>query len=185
MGVHPENQLADALIACGVNPEEVDVERDDLCQEDVLIFSETDFSHANLVCLAELYLSFPSRFVFASDDLDETFQTIVSQSPRILELQGQLRTHQADWLKDKGLDGFPPFDPVTESVAAFSRRVEAACGFEQGDLLSVDGDGSIWIEPEVRGQLTLDVTRTLIAVMETFGASVPWRMTGETAEQDH
>ncbi|WP_271144956.1 hypothetical protein [Brevundimonas sp. NIBR10] len=175
--------MADALIACGVNPEEVDVERDDLCREDVLTFSTTDFSKANLDGLAELYLSFPSRFVFASDDLDETFQAAVSQSPRILELQYRLRTQQADWLKAKGLAGFPPFDPVTESVLAFSRRVEAACGFGQGDLLSVDDDGAVRIDPKDSGRLTLDDTQTLMALMETFGANVPWRMMGQTAEE--
>jgi hypothetical protein len=181
MGVHPTGGLADALISCGIAPENVEVEWDDLCQEDVLTFSAKSIPDEVLVNLAELYLSCPSRFVFASEDLEDTFQVLVSKSPRMVALRDQLRNQQQEWLETRGLSAFPPFDPERESASEFSARVEIACDAERGDLLLVNGDDSISIDPREPGQLTLDRTKTLLALLETRAPNLSYFMTVQKA----
>jgi len=177
-GVHPTGGLADALGLCGVNYEEVKLERDELCQEDVLTFSATDLSDEVLTLLADLYLSFPSRFVFSSDELEDAFERIVSQSPRMVALREQAANQQRAWLETQGLLNFPPFDPEIESLGNFAARVESACGVERGDLLSIGDDGGISINPKEPTKLTSDATKTLIALLESFSRNLPISVTG-------
>lgn len=179
MGVHPTGGLADALISCGIKPDDVKVDRDDLCQEDVLTFSTTNIPNAVLIELADLHLSFPSRFVFASEELADAFQGIVSASPRIVALQDQARNERREWLTTRGLSAFPPFDPESESVSEFAARVEIACGVERGDLLSVKGKDAISVDPPDPGKLTLDHIKTLMALFETCAPDLPYFLTGQ------
>ena len=58
----------------------VSVERDDLCQQDVLSFSGAEISKLSLDRLAKLALLWPSRFVFATDDLQDEFEQSVRKS---------------------------------------------------------------------------------------------------------
>ncbi len=180
MGDHPIDPLADALMSCGIKPEDVKVDRDDLCQEDVLTFSAANIPDAVLIRLADLYLSFPSRFVFASEELDDAFQRIVSASPRMVALRDQARWEQHEWLTTRGLSGFPPFDPESESASEFAARVEIACGTEQGDLLSVSGD-AISVDPPEPRKLTLDRMKTLMALLDTCGPNRPYFIMGQDA----
>lgn len=78
----------------GVKPEDVKVDWDDLCQEDVVTFAAASIPNAVLIELADLYLRFPSRFVFASEDLDGVFQGIVSASPKMIALRDQASREQ-------------------------------------------------------------------------------------------
>lgn len=182
MGTHPEGRLADLLISCGVDPEDVHVERDEPCQEDVLTFSAPRLPQATLVSLAELHLTFPSRFVFASGALNDAFRRIVSQSPGMVALRDQLHGQRQEWLRTRGLSAFEPFDPRKESVSDFAARVEAACGARRGELLSAQGEEAIRIHPKEPGTLTLDEFRTLAAVLETFAPDLPCFVDGEDRE---
>lgn len=179
MAIHPTGGLADALISCGIRPEDVKLDRDDLCQEDVLTFSAPNLPSSVLVDLAELYLSFPSRFVFASDALDEAFQRVVSASPRMVALQDQARREQSEWLATRGLSGFAPFDPGSESLGEFAARVEVACGAEPGDLLSVTGEDALLIDPPEPRKLTPDRIQTLMALLQTCAPSLPHVLGGQ------
>jgi len=158
MGAHPTGDLADALISCGIKPVEVKVEWDADCQEDVLTFSASKIPNAALIDLADLYLSWPSRFVFASEDLEKAFQDILSD---------QALNQQHEWLKTQGLSAFREFDPGKESVSDFAARVEIACNAERGDLLSVTGNDAVLIHPRDPSRVTLDRMRTLLALLET------------------
>lgn len=179
MGDHPTGPLADALMSCGIKPEDVKVEWDDLCQEDVLTFAAANIPDAVLVDLADLYLSFPSRFVFASEELDDAFQRLVSASPRMVALRDQARRQQHEWLATRGLSGFPPFDPENESLGEFAGRVEMACGTERGDLLSVNGDDALLVNPPEPSKLTPDRIRTLMALLQTRAPKLPYFVTGQ------
>ncbi|MEN5051784.1 hypothetical protein [Brevundimonas naejangsanensis] len=184
MGVHPTGGLADALISCGINPEDVKVEWDDVCQEDVLIFSTAHIPNAVLTDLADLYLSFSSRFVFASEDLEKAFQSMVSKSPRLVALRDQALNQQHEWLKTRALSAFPQFDPASESVSDFAARVEIACDAERGDLLSVKGNDAVSVHPRDPSKLTLDRMRTLMALLETCAPNLPYFIMGEDLGDD-
>jgi hypothetical protein len=179
MGDHPTGGLADALISCGIVPEDVKVDRDDLCQEDIITFSAADIPTTVLTALADLYLSFPSRFVFASEELDDAFQGIVSASPRMVALRDQARIEQHEWLTTRGLSAFPPFDPESEGVSEFAARVEIACGSARGDLLSVNGNDAISVDPPEPGKLTLDRMKTLMALLETRAPNLRYFIVGQ------
>jgi hypothetical protein len=179
MGDHPTGPLVDALMSCGIKPEDVKVEWDDLCQEDVLTFAAANIPDAVLVDLADLYLSFPSRFVFASEELDDAFQRLVSAHPRMVALRDQARRQQHEWLATRGLSGFPPFDPENESLGEFAARVEMACGAERGDLLSVNGNDALLVNPPEPSKLTPDRIQTLIALLQTRAPKLPYFVTGE------
>lgn len=160
-------------------PQDVRLERDDLCQEDVLTFAAANIPNAVLIELADLYLSFPSRFVFASDELGEAFQRLVSASPRMVALQDQARREQYEWLATRGLSGFPPFDPESESVSEFAARVEIACGTERGDLLSVQGNDALLVNPIEPSTLTPDRIQTLMALLQTRAPNLPYCLMGQ------
>lgn len=85
---HPHGPLADALIACGVEPQRVRVKWDGICQEEVLTFLDPAFPEATLAALARLYLTFPSDFVFATDALQNAFQALVKESLALAKLAG-------------------------------------------------------------------------------------------------
>ncbi|WP_312595036.1 MULTISPECIES: hypothetical protein [Brevundimonas] len=179
MGAHPTGDLADALISCGIKPVDVKVEWDADCQEDVLTFSAAKIPNGVLIDLADLYLSFPTRFVFASEDLETAFQGILSKSPRLVALRDQALDQQHEWLKTRGLSAFRKFDPAKESVGDFAVRVEIACNAERGDLLSVKGNDAVSIHPRDPSKLTLDRMRTLLALLETCAPNLLYFVTGE------
>lgn len=179
MSDHPTGPLADALLSCGIKPEDVKVDRDDLCQEDVLTFAGANISKAVLIELADLYLSFPSRFVFASEELDDAFQRIVSASPKMVALRDQAHREQHEWLATRGLSGFPPFDPESESVSEFAARVEIACGTERGDLLSAKGNDTLLVNPLEPSKLTPDRIQTLMALLQMRAPNLPYFLTGQ------
>ncbi len=106
MQTRPEGVLAEVLARCGVAAEAVSVEWDDLCQEDVLSFRGTAFSSQTMACLADLYLTFPSRFVFPSDDLQAAFEAAVRQTPAMLSMAAARRAHQQALLDTHGLADF-------------------------------------------------------------------------------
>lgn len=178
MGVHPTGDLADALISCGINPVEVKVEWDADCQEDVLTFSASKIPNAVLIDLADLYLSWPSRFVFESEDLEEAFQDILSKLPRLVALRDQALNQQHEWLKTRSLSAFREFDPQKESVSDFAARVEIACNAERGDLLSVTSNDAVLILPRDPSKLTLDRMRTVLALLETCAPNLLYFGTG-------
>jgi hypothetical protein len=80
--MHYQNDrpLVEALAKCGVDVAFVEMEWDDLCQEDVLTFSSAHFSNETLARLADLFLKFPSRFVFPSVDLQNAFDRIAAKT---------------------------------------------------------------------------------------------------------
>lgn len=178
MGDHPTGWLADALVSFGIKPEDVQVEWDDLCREDVLTFASANIPDAVLVDLVDLYLSLPSRFVFASEELDDAFQRLVSASPRMVALRDQARREHHERLATRGLSGFPPFDPENESLGEFAARVEMACGAERGDLLSVRGKDTLLVNPSEPSKLTPDRAATLLALLEVCVPSVPYLLAG-------
>lgn len=179
MCAHPTGDLADALISCGIKPVEVKVEWDADCQEDVLTFSASKIPNAALIGLADLYLSWPSRFVFASEDLEKAFQDILSKLPRLVALRDQALNQQHEWLKTQGLSAFREFDPGKESVSDFAARVEIVCNAERGDLLSVTGNDAVLIHPRDPSKVTLDRMRTLLALLETCAPNLLYFGTGE------
>lgn len=179
MGDHPTGPLADALMSCGMKPEDVKVEWDDLCREYVLTFAAAGIPDAVLLDLADLHLSFPSRFVFASEELDDAFRRLVSASPRMVALRDQASRQQHEWLAARGLSGFPPFDPENETVSEFAARVEMACGAGRGDLLSMKGNDALWVNPLEPGTLTPERIQTLMALLQTRAPNLPCSITGQ------
>lgn len=179
MGDHPTGPLADALMSCGIQPGDVKIDWDDLCQEDVLTFAAANIPDAVLIELADLYLSFPSRFVFASEELDNAFQRTVSVSPTMVALRDQARREQQEWLATSGLSNFPPFDPESESVSEFAARVEIACGTERGELLLVKGSDALLVNPLKPRTLKLDRMRTLMALLQTCAPNLPCFLSGQ------
>ena len=172
MDGQPEGPLADALKACGVDRRLVTVEWDSLCQEDVLIFSGADFSNATLVGLADLHLAFPSRFVFETDSLQRAFEHVVIASPAMQKLRAESDREQKGSLVASGLSAFAAFDPDAESLSAFARRVEAACGFEQDQLLTVRGENCIVLDPANPGEFRRDAFGTVLALLEQSASGV-------------
>ena len=179
MGYHPTGPLADALMSCGIEPDEVKVEWDDLCQEDVLTFAAVNIPNAVLIELADLYLSFPSRFVFASEELDDAFQRTVSELPKMVAQRDQARREQREWLATRGLSSFPPFDAESESVSEFAARVEIACDTERGKLLSVKGNDALLVNPLEPSKLTPDRIQTLMALLQTCAPNLPYFLSGQ------
>jgi len=100
----------------------------------------------------------------------------------MLALRDQLHEAQYDWLKARGLSTFEPFDPENESVSGFAGRVEAACGVERGDLLSIQGDEAISIDPKNPGKLSLDDIKTLTALLDRFAPNLRHFVTGGVRE---
>lgn len=176
--VHPDGRLATALVACGVDPLQVKIEWDGLCQEDVLTFLDASFADATLSALADLYLTFPSRFVFATDALQEAFEAAVTITPAMVRARAKLVEDQKQKLEDAGLASFAAFDPASETLRGFAMRVETACGFGSGELLKVRGGEAISIEPQQPAELRLDKLRLVIALLEQSGLGVPAIVTG-------
>ena len=139
MSEHPTGLLADVLSACGVDARCVEIEWDDLCQEDALTFAGDHHPDTTLNRLADLSLTFPSRFVFATDAPQDSFERMVMASPVILKLRDEFVRDQRRVLEAANLPMFAAFDAAGESLDAFAARVEAACGFEGGEPLAVRG----------------------------------------------
>src|SRR5689334_5192966 len=88
---HPSGRLATSLIACGADPNLVEVEWDDLCKENVLTFSDRTISELSLGRLAGLTLLFPSRFTFATDDLQDAFRALVQKATAATRVVAMVR----------------------------------------------------------------------------------------------
>lgn len=181
MGDRPHGLLAEALASCGVDPAQVDVEWDALCQEDALTFSGVQFSEDTLARLAELFLTFPSRFVFASDDLQDAFEHMVRKTPYMLRAEEESQRHRRKVLETRGLSNFEAFDPGTETLTAFAARAEAACGFSSGAMLSVSGDGTIYLAPSEPEKLKPDDLSTVLWLLMESAPEVPKRIVGREA----
>lgn len=182
MDAHPEGWLADALITCGVAPDQVKVERDDLCQEDVLTFLGADFADETLATLADLYLTFPCRFVFATDALQNAFDTAVMKTPAMVRSRADLAGQLQQKLEDAGLSGFMAFDPAGETLSNFAQRVESACGFGPGELLKAQTGGTIAIEPMQTADIPWDRLMLAQALLMQFGPDVEVAIMGYVAE---
>jgi hypothetical protein len=165
MADRPDGLLADALAACGVDPKLVEIETDDLCQEDVLTIAGVSHSDTTLACLADLYLTFPSRFVFATTDLQETFERLVMNAPAMLKMRNQMERDEKQLLEAADLAAFEAFDVANESLRAFAARVEVACGFRPGELLSVHENGAVFIEPARPAELDYADFRKVLALL--------------------
>ncbi|HEY1224635.1 MAG TPA: hypothetical protein VGE54_05345 [Brevundimonas sp.] len=176
--VHPDGRLAAALVACGVDPVQVKIEWDGLCQEDVLTFLDASLAGATLSALADLYLTFPSRFVFATDALQEAFEAAVTATPAMVRSREALAKGQKQKLEDAGLSSFSAFDPAHETLQDFAMRVETACGFGPGELLKVRAGETISIEPQNPAELRWDKLGLVIALLEQSGLGVPVIVTG-------
>jgi len=159
----------------------VNVEWDALCQEDALTFWDMQFSEDTLARLAELYLTFPSRFAFASDDLQDAFEHSVRTRPSMLraELEGQRERRKM--LETRGLSDFKAFDPGKETLIAFAARAEAACGFASGAVLSVSGDGGIYLAPSDPEKLQPDDLSTVLWLLMESAPEVPKFIVGRSA----
>lgn len=157
------------------------MEWDDLCQEDVFTFAGVQFSDENLERLAELYLTFPSRFEFETQDLNGRFERIVSKSPRMLELRRDAEQDMEDRLEAEGLTDFPPFDQVREALGDFARRVEVACGCGAGDLLLVQDGDIIVLAPKTSDSLSFEQIGTVLALLERRAPAIEFRISGQDA----
>jgi hypothetical protein len=180
MGDRPNKLLAEGLASCGVDPNDVDVEWDSLCQEDALTFSGLQFSEDTLRRLAELYLTFPSRFVFASDDLQDAFEHMVRKTPAMLTAEEEGQRERRKMLETRGLANFEAFDPSKETLATFAARAEAACGFPSGAVLSVSSDGAIYLAPSEPGKLKPDDLPTVLWLLSESAPGVPKYIIGRT-----
>lgn len=178
MNIHPDGPLADALVACGVVPEQVTIERDDLCQEDVLTFGGDQFSAETLARLAELSLKFPNRFVFATDALQDAFEAAVMTSPAMLKSLAAFDRGQKQQLEDAGLASFAAFDRASESLGEFASRVETACGFGPGELLAVQADEIIIVQPQQIAELPRKNLGLVHTLLMQSAPDVPVLLTG-------
>lgn len=141
MRIEPKDPLFQLLKACGVDPADVEIALDDLCQENVLTFGGGQgIADTTLSRLAELSLTFPSRFVFASQGVQARFDAAIRNTPRMQAASAEMDRDRIRLRAAHGLSGFPSFNPDEESLAAFARRAEAACGFEPGTALSAGVD---------------------------------------------
>src|SRR4051812_40640173 len=129
-----DGPLVEALARCGIDAALVEMEWDDLCREEVVTFSGAHYSHETLARLADLYLTFPTRFVFPSDDLQNAFDRAVLNTPAMQKAREDGARERRTRLKARGLANFQPFDPSRESLTAFTARAEAACGFDGGAM---------------------------------------------------
>lgn len=169
MGTRPTGALADALVACGVSLDYVEVEWDELCQEDVLTFAGDGFPSQVLERLAELYLTFPSRFEFAADDLNSAFARAVSASPKMVNSRRSMERQMELSLEEEGLAAFPPFDLGRETLGDFARRVEIAVGFGSGELLAIQGDNTIVVKPKNPDLLSPRTFEKVLALVQRRG----------------
>lgn len=181
MGHRPEGLLAEALSSCGVDPDQVDVEWDALCQEHALTLSRTEVPEETLARLAELYLTFPSRFVFASDDLQNAFEEQVRKTPAMVAAEQQRERDRRTLLETRGLSKFEAFDPNRESLTAFAHRAETACGFPPGTLLSVNGNETICLDPSEPDKLKPEDVLTVLGLLMEFAPGVPKAIIGREA----
>lgn len=145
---------------------------DELRQHEVLSFAGVEFSDAVLARLADIYLGFPSQFVFAKSHLQAAFDRAVAQHTRRLELRSEVEHTQRQALEASGLSAFPAFDPVTENLNAFALRVEAACGFQSGEILSTRGEATIVVAPVRPDRLGPDAFTTLLPLLEQSAPGV-------------
>ena len=147
MSGHPTGALATALQGCGVDPLQVTIVWDDLCEEDELTFPGAALSGETLRLLADLYLTFPCRFRFETDDLQKAFKRALRAAPAMIERTAEIQGKRRALLEEKGLAAFAAYDPASEDLEDFARRVEADCGLRSGDLFSVRGGKAIYVVP--------------------------------------
>jgi hypothetical protein len=100
----PEGRLAKALLNCGANPELVDVEWDQDCQEDIITFQGDPLPGATLAKLAWLYLSGASQFVFPSADEQEAFERALSNNPLMRHMREHGATLDSLWSNSDLID---------------------------------------------------------------------------------
>ena len=163
---HPSGALASALTKCGVDPKNVSIEYDDLCQEEVLTFAEGPYSASTLASLAELFLTFGCSFVFPDEMLQERFEKAVQSTPQMLTLIGQLEQGRMGRIEAAGLSEFRSYDPSTETLEAFAHRVEAAVGFQPGQTLYVGGGDTIVVAPTGLVEFSPDKFNLLLGLLE-------------------
>lgn len=178
MTEHPTGTLADALSACGVDLRQVEIEWDELCQEDVLTFADKAYSERTMKGLADVYFTFPSRFVFATDALQAAFERTVGDSPRMRRWRDELDESQRRFLETANLSAFKAFDSANETLSAFAVRVEEACGFSRNELLTVRGD-AVFIEPAKPTSIAFADFEKVLPLLMQAAPSVEIRLTGE------
>jgi hypothetical protein len=178
MGAADHPLLAYALRKCGVDPDLVEVEWDDLCQEDVLTFACPQLSSRAVEGLADLYLTFPSRFVFASEEVQEAFERAVRNSPWVLQAVEDGHRDRRNRLRLRGLSDFAAYDPQGETLSEFAARAEAAAGLDKASVLSAVSANGLAIQPLNPQEVTLQDFTVLLSLLEGFAHGVTVHVVG-------
>jgi hypothetical protein len=141
-------QLERAVEQCGLTPTDVAITYEDFLQSDQILVKSKSLAGGQLRCLSKVEGASPYPIVvFENADLTK----------RSFELQHeQERTDSKEWLRERGLlASLPAYDPKSETVAEFARRIEKYCGIEPGSMLTVHDLGVLtirrdWSEGQLR-----------------------------------
>jgi hypothetical protein len=142
-------QLERAVEQCGVPASEAVITYEDWLQGEQIVVKSTSLTDEQLRCLSALARRNPYPVVFFEN---------AELTKRDIELQHQQHRREArEWLRARNLLAtLPSYDPQTESISEFARRIERFCGIEAGSVLTMhDVDmltlKSEWADDQVRG----------------------------------
>jgi hypothetical protein len=146
-------QLERAVEACGLSPADVTITYEDWLQSEQILVKSKSLSDEQLRCLSSIERASPHPIVvIANADLTK----------RNIELQHERdRADAKQWLRERGLfDSLPEYDPKSETVPEFAKRMERFCGIKPGSVLTLHELGVLtfkpeWAETQLRGGVKL------------------------------
>jgi len=101
----------------------------------------------------------------------------------MLALMDELQQERLGRIEAAGLSGFQGYDPSTETLKTFTLRIEAAVGFQTGEILSVSGSDSITVAPTGSIQFAPDNFSLLLALLERAAPQVSVLLTVGSEEE--
>jgi hypothetical protein len=137
--VHQQLELA--VEQCRVPVAEVVITYEDLLQSEQILVKSKSLPDQQLQCLSTVQRARPYPVViFENGDLTRRNYKLQSE---------QARVDAREWLQRKGLlSTLPSYDPNSETILQFAKRMEQFCGIERGSMLTMHPSGILTIKTE-------------------------------------
>jgi len=127
-------QVLANLTACGIAKGDVSITYENYLQDYEVVIREqaSPLSNEDLAQVARLS-SGGLIIRFQDAATDERFRTVQAS-----QVEARSRLNAEAWLRDRNLlAGLPLFDPATQDLATYAKRIEAYCGVDPGTVLEV------------------------------------------------